>query len=117
MGAIIYPTKVDLEKPVPYDSLETALKKAAKDMKWGVNIKDTYEKRYQLGSVKKVERHWSTEIKVKKFGLPMLKISVYDKDHPERFYIRAGLWWNTLAPKKKVMQYLSLVSQYLPQKA
>ncbi|MBW3001499.1 hypothetical protein KY341_06525, partial [Candidatus Woesearchaeota archaeon] len=103
MGAIIYPTKVDLEKPVPYDSLETALKKAAKDMKWGVNIKDTYEKRYQLGSVKKVERHWSTEIKVKKFGLPMLKISVYDKDHPERFYIRAGFLEGTLARKKKVM--------------
>ena len=101
-------TKVNIGKTVNYETLETALVKAAKDVGWKAQVKDEFEKIYKLGSVKEVQVYDATNFFLRGKLFNAMQVRIYGKKPTDYFFVRMGF-----ASEKRVQEYLNAVSQYL----
>jgi len=101
--------EVRIGKTVPYKTLETALVKAAKEIGWKIKIKDEFEKKYELGSVKEVFDYLRTEVHLRGRVFPAMELSIYKK--PSNYFF--ALTNRGFASDKKVKEYLNAVSRNL----
>lgn len=109
-------TRVDLRETVDYETLETALIKAAEEMGWRAKVKDYYDETYRLGSVEEVPEHTRTDTRteVTLTGritgriFPVAELKIYGKERIIHFFINAKH-----ASEGKVEQYLEAVSREL----
>ena len=101
-------TKVNLRKTVNYDTLETALVKAAKDVGWKAQVKDEFEKVYNLGSVKEAQVYDSTRFFLRGKLFNAMQVIIFNKEPRDYFFVYRGF-----ASEKRVQEYLSAVSKYL----
>ena len=108
-------TTVELGKQVKFSDLEDALLVAADEMNWEADVKHEFEKRFELGSVREVERYRATQVRLKGGFLPVpqMHVSIYNRDHPASFTIYSGFPYGGFASNQKVRQYLEAVSRHL----
>lgn len=104
--------KVEIGKTVTYESLESALREAAKDMGWEVSAKDKFSKGYRLGSVHETREYKWTDFNLRGLVLPLMQITVHDKGSTDSFSVLTGLLWGVALPLE-VRKYLSAVSGHL----
>lgn len=107
--------RVNIGKRVDYETLETALIKAAEEVGWRADIEDSFQKEYKLGSVEEVKAYDNTMIRLKGKYLTAARICIN----------KEGCWWPTdnfdlwsglpfgFASERKIKQYLDAVSRNL----
>lgn len=108
----IFASRVELGKKVNYSDLEKALLNAALDLGWKAEIKQEFDRKFVLGSVKEVDEYSRTLVRVRSRLLPQLRISLYDRDTPSSFSLYNGFPYG-FASDKKAKEYLEAVSMHL----
>ena len=105
-------SEVSIGKTVDYETLETALVKAAEEMGWKARVKDKFNKNYRLGSVKETQDYDVTEVTLRGRLLTAMTVRVYGKGPKDNFYIWTGAP-HGYASERRVQEYLSAVSNNL----
>ena len=103
---------VHIGKNVSYERLEAALRKAAERVGWNVAVDNIFYKAYRLGSAEKVDEYNHTEVNLGGRMLTAMTVLVYGRGQTDVFDVRAG-FPDGFARKRRVMQYLSAVSDNL----
>ena len=103
---------VSIGKTVDYQTLETALVKAAEEMGWKARIKDEFRKRYRLGSVQEVQDYAGTQVFLKGILFPTMRVDVDNKGPTDSFYVSTGYPYG-FASERRIKKYLSAVSKNL----
>ena len=95
------------------EALEQACVKAAEDMGYGTRTKDKFYERYSLGSIHHHIDYGETNIRIGNL-IPALGVRGIRKGKDQdSFFIWTG-WPAGFASSKRVREYLSAVSKYLP---
>ena len=105
-------SRVIIGKIVDYETLETALIKAAEEVGWKAHFKDKFNKNYELGSVKEIQDYDFTEVTLRGRLFNAMAVMIHGKEPTDRFYVWTGFQYG-IASEKKVQEYLSAVSRNL----
>lgn len=105
-------SKVSIGKTVDYKTLETALVKAAEEMRWKAQVQDEFMKNYRLGSVQKVQDYNATQVFLRGRLFPAMRVRLYNKEPTDSFYVWTGFPFG-VASERRVQEYLSAVSRNL----
>ena len=105
-------SKVSIGKTVDYQTLETALVKAAEEMGWKARVQDEFRKNYRLGSVQEVQDYDDTQVFLRGRLFPAMRVTVDSKEPTDRFYVSTGFMYG-VASEGRVQEYLSAVSRNL----
>ena len=104
--------QVEIGRTVSFDSLETAVRDAAEEMGWKVEVRAIYEKGYKLGSVEETSNYKHTEFVLKgRFGRRIKTLRVYGRGATPNFFM-SDIGDGTMSAKKTI-EYLSAVSEHL----
>ena len=104
--------KVRIGKRVDYKTLETALVKAAEEVGWKAQVKDEFDRNYNLGSVQETQDYHHTMVNLKGRVFPAMKVYIPDKNSSDSFFVWQGFPYG-MASEKRVQEYLSAVSRNL----
>jgi len=105
-------SKVSIGKTVDYETLETALIKAAGEVGWKARVQDKFRKSYKLGSVEEVQNYASTQVLLKGRLFNSMRVKIYGKEPTDNFFVWTG-FPHGIASERKVQEYLSAVSRNL----
>ena len=103
-------SKVDIGKTINYETLETALVKAAEEVGWKARFEDQFSKNYKLGSVKEIQNYDATQVFLKGRLFTAMQVRIYGKKPTDNFYVWAG-FPHGVASEKSIQNYLSAVSR------
>lgn len=103
---------VKIGKTVSYETLENALKKAAKDMGWNIKVEDDFNLVYKLGSITEEKEYDHTDFTLKGKIFSKMIVTVFDKEDRNSFAVVQPHSIGA-ANQEKVKKYLSSVSSHL----
>ncbi|MEK6952843.1 MAG: hypothetical protein AABX29_07550 [Nanoarchaeota archaeon] len=104
--------RVEIGKPVNFDTLVGALRKAAEEVGWIANVEDIYRRVYRLGSVREIREYCGTSVNLLRGKKPATNLFLYSKEPTDRFAVRLGSMWGD-ASEREISQYLDIVSRHL----
>lgn len=103
---------IDLPQKVSGETLEEACIKAAQEIGYKTKPVDEFIKRYTLGSIQEHKDYYKTSIRVGNI-FPALQVENIKKGERQDYFSVIVGFPIGFASKKKVKEYLSLVSKYL----
>jgi len=104
--------RVEIGKPVNFDTLVGALKKAAEEVGLTANVEDILRRVYRLGSLSETMEYCGTSVTLLRGEKLAMGLFLYSKEPTDRFAVRLGPMWGD-ASEQEVSQYLSAVSRQL----